>query len=821
MTNWFQRNSVHFLIIGIFLVLSFAYMQPVLMGKVSQQGDVMMAKAMQKEIMDYKAAHGHGPLWTNNMFSGMPAYQIWVQYPMNIASYITTSIITVFPNPVGLVWLYLVGAYILFASLRLKPWLAAAASVAFAFTSYNFIIIEAGHLNKSIAIAYFAPILAVYLMAFRKKYMASAVLMAFFISLEIRANHLQMTYYLMLALLVFTIFQLVDAIKNKTLPHFSKAIGVLILGASVGLLVNMSMLWSNAEYTKESNRGPSNLTAKMEKVQTGVSRDYAYTWSQGVGESLTFLVPNFYGGGSQSFVGKNSNTEKALIEIGAQPEQAQGVAAQLATYSGDKPGTSGPYYFGALVMFLFVLGMFTVKNRMKWAIFTVSVLFLFLSFGKSLPFISDLFFDYFPLYNKFRAVESILAVVGLMVPFLGFWAVKEITEEGVKPQELKKHLQYSVYIVGGLCLLMAAVPTVFHDFKGVAFESITQWAQQMFQGNASVINKFTSAIIEDRVSIARMDALRSLVFVGLGFGLLWFWMQQKIKTPVLYFALFALVLVDMWQVDKRFFNNDNFVSKAQNEAFFQPNEIDQLIMADKDPYFRVMNVPQFESAVPSYFYKTIGGYHAAKLKRYQELIENQFSTTINHDVLDMLNAKYLVGQDPKTGAARLERNHTACGNAWLVSKITYVNGADAEMKALNSFSPKDEVFVDVSYKSLLGDADMGQVDTVNSSIRLTSYSPDALTYDYSSKNPSMAVFSDIYYSKGWNMYIDGIEKPYIRANYLLRAAALPEGNHKIEFKFEPKSYYLGEKISLFGSILLVLGLAYLIFSNYKMQKTKN
>jgi len=825
MNNWFKNNGTHIAIIAIFVVICFAYFSPVLQGKAPTQSDVISSKAMQKEIMDIKEQTGKSPLWTNQMFGGMPAFQIWVPYAYNGATYGIALITKALPNPVGTVLLLLIGSYFLFIVLKVNPWLAAAGAIAFTFTTYNFVLISSGHSSKALAIGFFAPIIAGIILTLRGRYWYGASLTALFLALEIRTNHVQMTYYLMLSILIFVGVELYKAIKTKTLPALGKSLGFLALSVILAIMINAGLLWSTAEYAKETNRGKSNLTVTAAAGKdTGMSKEYAYQWSQGVGESFTFLIPDLYGGatGVDNLVKPESNMYKAVSEItGGDPGQTDNAIRSLAQnfnmqeYWGDKPFTQGGYYFGAIICFLFVFGLFIVKSQLKWWILITTILFMLLSFGRHLPFVSDLFFDYFPLYNKFRAVESILAVVGLVVPILAILAVKEIQEGKIDQKTLIKKLTWSAGIVGGISLIIAIMPTLFFSFKTANHAEAVQALTQALQNNAAIAQKIANGLVEDRIAIGRADAFRSFIFVAIGFGIIWAFITKKMSMQLAFGLLTFAVLIDMWQVDKRYLNNKNFEAKRDLSDYFQPRDVDTFIAADKDPNFRVfdLSINTFSDASTSAFHKTIGGYHAAKLKRFDELIQNQFSKSINQDVLDMLNTKYIITQDQKTGSYKMQRNPTACGNAWFVESVQYVKNSDEEMKAISSFDAKKEAIVDQMYK---GDMNSKLLGTGQEGfIKLTNYNPDHLTYEYSTAKDVIAVFSEIYYNKGWKMYIDGVEKPYFRADYVLRAAQLEAGNHKLEFIFHPNSYYTGEKISLAGSILLVLGLGFGIYSENK------
>lgn len=819
MNNWLKKNAVHIGMVLAFIVICFVYFSPVMQGKALAQSDVLQAKATQKEIMEFKAKDGTAPLWTNQMFGGMPTYQIWAKYAYNGASYGIAVVTKAFPAPIGTVLLLLIGAYFLFITLKANPWLAAAGAIAFGFTLYNFVLIAAGHSNKDLAIGFFAPIIASIMITMRGRYLLGGSLTALFLALEIRANHIQMTYYLFLAMLIYVGIELYHAIKGKTLASFGKAIGFLAAAVVLAVAVNTSLLWTTAEYAAQTNRGKSNLTTDEGKKE-GMTKDYAYNWSQGVGESFTFLVADLYGGASSidKMAKPESHTYKAVAENLTQgdPNQTPQAVQQIAQsfnlnqYWGEKPGTSGGYYFGAIICFLFVFGLFIVQNRLKWWILATTILFTLLSFGKNFPLVSDLFYNYFPLYNKFRAVESILAVVGLMVPILAVTAVIEAQSEKINQQVLIKKLTWSAGITGGFALLVALFPTLFFSFTSSTHQQSVEALTQTLQNNSGVAQRIANAVVEDRIGIAKADGLRSLIFILMGFGLIWALITKKLSTNIALGLLAFVVLVDMWQVDKRYLNSDNFKSKADLANYYQPRDVDKFIMADKDPHFRVYDqtINTFSDASVSTFHKTIGGYHAAKLKRYDELIQNQFNGSINQDVLDMLNARYFILQNQQNGAVSMQRNATALGNAWIIKSVLSVKNSDEEMKAINSFDPKNVAVVDEQYKKLLDTTRLGADPSAY--IKMVNYHPDHIQYEYSAPRDILAVFSEIYYDKGWNMYVDGVKKPYFRANYVLRAAQLEAGNHKVEFKFEPKAYYLGEKISLASSVLLVgfLGLAF-------------
>lgn len=814
MKNWFNQNGIHLAMVGIFLAICFIYFAPAWQGKVLMQGDVQRAQAAQREIMEFKDQDGMAPLWTNAMFSGMPSYQIWVSYPNNIGTRIMGLFKTVFPNPIDIILIFLIGAYLLFNVLKVKPILAALGAVALTFSSYNFIYIEAGHASKAYALAFFAPLLAGVLLTLRGRYLLGGALSALMMTLEIRVNHIQVTYYLFIAMLILVGIELYHSYKQGTLGKFGKSMGTLAAAAILAIGINAGLLWTTYEYSQESIRGNSNLQTEAKAANTkGLDKNYAYEWSQGVGESITFLIPNAYGGATAPQLDADSKVVKTLTDRGIPSGQALAFAQQIPTYWGNKPFTSGPWYFGAIIMFLFVLGLFIVKGKLKWWLLSATLLSLFLSFGKNFPLISDLFFDYFPLYNKFRAVESTLVIAAFLVPILAVLAVRTLIEEKDAGAGHLKKIKYSVYIVGGVSLLIALLPSLFLGFKAPDHASFIQTLGQQVQDN-SFAQAVGNALIEDRMSLARTDALRSLIFIIFAAGMLWLYIKQKLKIVLLFVLLALGILIDMWSVDRRYLNKDNFINPSELKQQTKARDVDELIMRDKALDYRVLDLTSnpFTNASTSLYHNSIGGYHAAKLMRYQELLEHQFNGAFNEDVLDMLNTRYII-TGTSADAQKIQKRNTAAGNAWIVDKVTYVKSASEEMRALDSFNPKKEAIVHEEFKDLVDQGTLGAA--ANSKITLVDYRPDHLVYEYTAPQSVLAVFSEIWYDKGWKAFVDGEEIPYFRADYVLRAAKLPGGNHKVEFKFEPRSYYMGETISLVGSSILVLLLGFALWKNRK------
>lgn len=799
----FKKALPYLAVLFVFLVTVVIYFSPVLEGKRLNQSDISQWKGMSKEITDYRQKTGEEALWTNSMFGGMPAYQISVQYKGNLIRYIDDIFKLGLPHPANLVFIYLLGFFILLMVLRVNPWLALAGSVAFAFSSYFFIILEAGHNSKAHAIGYMAPVLAGILLTYRGKHIAGALLTALFLALELRANHLQITYYLMLVVVLLGITRLVVAIQEKTVPEFLKATGLLVAAALLALSTNVTNLWATWEYGKETIRGKSELSHSPENRTTGLDKDYATQWSYGKGETFSLMVPNVKGGAT----GMLGNNEKAMQQV--DPTYANMIARQNQ-YWGDQPFTSGPVYVGAAMVFLFILGMFVLKGWIRWWLFSATVMAILLSWGKNFMPLTDFFLHYIPGYNKFRAVSTILVIAELTIPLLAILTLKEIFE---KPGLLKKHMRafyLSLGITAGLAALFYLIPQVFFDFFSQMEQSaLNEQRQSLDAAQLTQFNDFVENFKMARVSILKADALRSLFFILSIGAVLFLYSREKLSKSLFIVLVIVITALDLIPVAHRYLNNEDFARKQMVNNPFPATAADKIILKDVDPNFRVFNsmVSTFQDASTSYYHKSIGGYHGAKLRRYQELIENQMMNG-NEAVFNMLNTKYFIVSNEQ-GQPVVQINMEALGNAWFVSDFRIVKNADEEMNALSQFSPERTAIIDQRYKPILGNFSAKRDTTAN--IELTEYAPNQLVYHSKSTLPQMAVFSEIYYDKGWDAYIDEKPAPYFRANYVLRAMIIPEGEHTITFKFEPSVYFIGEKISFAGSLLLLLlGVGYLV-----------
>ncbi|MDX9727671.1 MAG: YfhO family protein [Bacteroidales bacterium] len=791
----------HLVAVLLFTVVSFAYFYPVMEGRKINAHDAKVWQGSSKEINDYRDKYGKEPLWTNSMFSGMPAYTISVLYPGNLFKFFD-NILKLYRTPVAALFLSMLGFYIMLLFFRVNPWLAMAGAIAYGFSSYLFVSLSAGHNTKAYAMAYMAPVIGSVVYSFRRNLLAGASLFALFLSMQIMANHVQITYYTGMIVLVFGIFELIHAIKSKKIPSFLKTLGVLVGAALLAFSVNFASLYSTWEYSKESTRGKSELSKAGGANEKGLDPEYITQWSYGIGESLTFLIPNLKGGATAPF-DSNSETVKALRKNNM--GQVQG---QLFRYWGKQPSTSGPVYFGAVVLFLFVLGLLIIKGREKWWILTATVLSLLLSWGKNLMPLTSLFIDFFPGYDKFRAVSMILVMAGVLVPLLGVLALKEISEGTVNREKAARSVILAALITGGLAFIFLLIPGLAGSFLRPDESSLPESAAWIKEAMAA-----------DRKAMLRADALRSVIFIAGGAALIWFYLKNRIKPAYALLGLTALFLVDQVPVDTRYLGSSNFETKRAASNSFAPSVADKEILADEGE-FRVLNltVSVFNDASTSYHHQSIGGYSGAKMKRYQELIETSLTDDINSLItslrsassmeeaegvlgslgtLNMLNTRYII-LDP--GSSPL-LNRYAAGNAWLVNRVTLVENADAELEAVKSINPLQVAVVDRLFAEQVPVSEMQA--TPGDTIYLSTYEPNLLTYKAELSSERVALFSEIYYKYGWKASIDGNPAEHFKANYVLRGMTLPAGSHTVTFSFEPQSYKTGNKVSLAGSFLLL------------------
>lgn len=815
--NWFKKLLPDLVVILFFAVIAFLYFFPaVTEGRILAQHDAVAGIGSGREMQEYLEKTGERTRWTNSIFGGMPTYQMAPSYDStNTLGFIQQVYHLFLPTYVWYVFVMLLGFYILLRAFDFKVWLASLGAVLWAFSSYFFIIIAAGHIWKLMTLAYIPPTIAGMVLVYRKKWLAGGVVTALFVALQIFSNHPQMSYYFLFVMLFMAIAYGVLAWQKKQLPDFFKSTGVLVVAGLVGVCVNLSNLYHTYEYSKESMRGKSELVKENSADQTdsGLERSYITQWSYGIGETFSLLVPNVKGGASVPLAANEKAMEKANPAY-------QSLYAQLGQYWGEQPGTSGPVYIGAFVMFLFVLGLFIVKGPMKWALVVGTVFSITLSWGHNFMGLTDFFIDYIPMYSKFRAVSSILVIAEFTIPLLAMLALKEVMERPALFAEQKKAFYISFGLTGGLSLLFALFPTVFFPFYVSSMEmNALQGAIPADQLAPILVN-----LEEVRRSLFTADAWRSFFVIVIGCVLLGGYLFRKWNAKVTVGALLLLCIVDMWSVNKRYLYDEQFVAKGtEMKPFLEPSETDKEILKDKTLDYRVLNMATntFNENNTAYWHKSIGGYHAAKLRRYQEMIEAHIQGEMetlftkipevgadlskidvtDTPVLDMLNTRYYIVPLQQGATAPLFNPH-ALGNAWLVKEVKYVNNANEEIDAIHGMNPRETAIVDKRFAETVKQP-AAMPDSLDN-IVLKSYAPNALQYEVDTKQGGTVVFSEIYYP-GWRSYIDGEEVSHGRANYILRAMNVPAGKHTIEFVFDPQSLHATETIAFIALGIMLLG----------------
>ncbi|MEO6902383.1 MAG: YfhO family protein [Bacteroidia bacterium] len=825
--------------IVIFIVLTFAYFTPLLKGKVIVQSDMVQNAGMAREIVDFRKQYNEETLWTNSMFGGMPAYHISIKYPANKLPEVRNAFMLWLPFPANVVFAYMLGFFILLLVLKVDKWLSIIGAIGFGFSAFFFLIIDAGHNTQALAIAFMAPVFAGVILVCRGKYLLGGALTSLFMAIELYCSHPQISYYLIIFLTIYVIYEWIHRIRQKKYDAIFKSLLVFIIAAVFSLGCNITNLWNTYEYAKKTIRGPSELTSDKKNKTSGLDIDYATQWSMGKSETLTLLIPGFKGRSSSIMMSEN---KKVLKEVDPQMRES---IANFPQYWGDQPFTSSPYT-GAIIVFLFILGLFIVEGRLKWALLTITILSISLSWGKNMLWLTELFLHYFPGYNKFRAVSMILVLAEVAIPILGVLALDKLlkTPNAFKQKiklafsdkqiTIEKAFLISFILTGGLSLLFFIMPSL------ISFSSINDNAiyDQISKSNgAEVAQHFMDNVELARIAIFKSEAIRSFLFITLGALTIWLYAKSKLNKSLLILILGILIIVDLSSVDKSYLSEKNFANKKESKTPFVETLADKAILQDKDPDYRVLDLadPQgpFNSARSAYFHKSIGGYHAAKLRRYQELIENQINKNIQNisntfkstptdsslnamfaaqGVLNMLNMRYLI----YNADAPPLQNRYALGNAWFVKDIKMVKNADEELQTIGEINPSTTVVIDERYKKDIADFNLKFDPTAT--IKLTSYKPNDLTYQSKATSEQLAVFSEIYYSDGWNAYIDGKIAPYFSANWVLRAMRIPAGEHIIEFKFEPARYATGEKISLVSCILLFIGVIVSLFYSWKQRK---
>ena len=820
-----KRFLPDILVIVAFALLSFAYFFPAdIEGRVLFQHDMAAGVGLGQEAKEYYEQTGERTRWTNSVFGGMPTYQIAPSYDSNRPlQWVQQAYRLFLPQYVQLAFILMLGFYILLRAFGLSAWLAGLGGILWAFSSYFFILISAGHIWKFVTLAYIPPTLAGIVLAYRGRLLAGGLTTALFVALQIASNHVQMSYYFLFVILFFVGAYFEKAWREKTLPQFFRTSAVLVVAALIGVAANLSNLYHTYTYSKETMRGKSELVQTGEAARQasgGLDRDYITQWSYGIGETWTLLIPNFKGGASIPLNQSETAMEKANPMYSS-------LYGQLTQYFGEQPMTSGPVYVGAFVLFLFLLGCFIVKGPLKWALIGATLFSIVLSWGKNFMSLTDFFIDYVPMYNKFRAVSSILVIAEFTIPLLAVFALKKILDE---PKVLRTHLKGVC-----VCLLLTAGVALWFSVPGtpspadyIPSQEMQMLQQASAQGMipASELNGILANLSEMRAALVSNDAMRSLMIVVVGFLLIGLYVTGKLRRSLTVGGIAVLCLVDLWSVNKRYLNDAQFVSKNIQTTTFSKTPADELILQDTTLDYRVLNLATntFNENYTSYWHKSIGGYHPAKLRRYQEMIEHHIAPEMQaayaeiaraggemdsvdasrFRVLNMLNMRYVILPGAEQGQTIPLRNPYALGNGWFVDRVQYVTNANEEINALQGMDPATTAAVDQRFRDALQGLEQPHKDSL-SVVRLTAYEPNRVVYETENTGDGVAVFSEIYYPDGWQVVVDGEPAPLARANYVLRALYLPAGKHTVEMHFDPQSLHVTEGIAYAGLSLLAVG----------------
>ena len=802
----------HFIVLVLFVIISLAYFSPVLQGKKIFQSDIVQYTGMAKQQNDFRKSTGKETYWTNAAFGGMPTYQLGAKYPHNYIKKLDLTL-RFLPRPADYLFLYFIGMYILFLVLKLDYKLAFVGALAFGFSTYLIIILGVGHNAKAHAIAYMPLVLSGILLALRGNYLKGFILTTIAMALELVANHFQMTYYLLLVVLVIGLVYLIDSYKNKKLPIFFKGLAVLVVAVIFAIGLNATNILATKEYADTSTRGKSELTINSDgsskEANKGLDYDYITEYSYGKLESFNLFIPRFMGGGSSEPLPDNPKSMNAIMQLGASPQEANQILNQVPMYWGDQPIVAAPAYIGAIIIFLAILALFLIKGKLKWWLVTGIILSLLLSWGKNFSILTDFFIEYIPLYNKFRAVSSIQVLLELLMPILAVLGLQQfLFNSSIAFEKKKKILLYATAISAGTAV-------VFILFKSILFDFSSPYDSYFIKDLGP---DFVDAMKDDRMTLFNNDAIRSLILIVLSAGVLWFFLKAKLKqeTTIAIFAL--LILIDLVGVDRRYVNSDDFVVARVMTHPFQENFADKEILKDTD-YFRVYDVASspFNSGRASFYHNALGGYHAAKPARIQD-IDNFYLSKGDIGILNMMNVRYIITEG-KSGKKIPQRNPYSNGPAWFVENVMIAENTNEELLLIDSLDTKRTAIIHQEFSQKLPLENIERDSTAT--ISLKSHAPNYLVYESSTVSPQLALFSEAYYSKGWNAYIDGQPVTHFRANYMLRAMKIPEGNHTIEYKFEPEVVAIGSKISLATSALFLLVLLGAIFYNYRKKETLN
>lgn len=803
----FKQLLPHLTAIAVFILVAVIYCKPALEGQVLQQSDIIHWKGMSKDIQDYRDTHdGVAPLWTTNMFGGMPGYQIATNNNNYLSYYANEAFSLFIPKPFRFFILACLGFYFLALTLGAGPWLAMFGGLGYAYASYNGIIISVGHDTKMLSIAYLPALLGALWMIFERRFWTGASLTALFSSILIFHNHYQIVYYFLLIAVFMTVGRLIEAVRQGQISSFFQASGVALAAGFIGVLANAVMLFTTYDYSKATIRGgQASLkigadSLSQVKSNGGLDTAYAFLYgSYGVAESFTLLVPDMYGGGSNP-LGETSKLVQTMQEKGLPQELAGQLYNYFPGYWGNQPGHAGPVYLGALFVLFFIFGMFYLKTPHKWWILALAVFSLLMSWGKNFGTFNNLMFEYLPFYNKFRAPAMILVIPQLLFPMVSVMVLQRLFASDANKEEAWKSLRFAGIFLAGCFVLLGAMYVSFDYLQGYE-RALQQQLSQLNPQDPGLGKDIIDAVVADRKTKFGSDLIRSFAIVGLGFLFIFLFIKNKLSHGIVIWSLIGLTLIDLLGVSSRYLSKNNFMEPEDFEGAFAPTQADEIIKQDTDPNYRVLNLTQstFNDAITSYHHKSVGGYHAAKLSIYQDLIENQLSKQpMNMSVLNMLNTRYVITQD-STGRVMPSRNPGALGSAWFVREIQFVKDAAAEMKALDNFDPARTAVVQEQFKASAGATTPDSAAVIS----LVKNDHDVLNYQCESSKPQFAVFSEVYYDRGWKAFIDGKESPIVKVNYVLRGLSIPAGKHAIEFRFEPSSYHNGRRVTAISQFILI------------------
>lgn len=825
MQQWnFQKLWPHAVAVSVFILISLVYCKPALEGKVLQQSDVMHWKGMSKDIQDYRDTHdGKAPLWTNNMFSGMPGFQIATNNNNYLAYYANEAFSLFIPKPFRFFILACLGFYLLGLVLGGSPWIAMTGALAYAYSTYDPVIVSVGHDTKMLSIAYMPAALAGLVLIFRGRYGQGAALTALFSSILIYQNHFQIVYYFAIMIVFMTVAHIILWIRGKQVKHMVMALAVALGAGLTGILTNAMMLMTTYDYSKATIRGGQaalnlNDSLKSKKNTVGLDTGYAFLYgSYGQAELMTLMIPDVYGGSPRP-LGEDSKLIEVMQEKGLPGQFASQVYSSFPAYWGDQPGHAGPVYLGAMICFLFIFAMFYVKSSHKWWLFAVTVLAILMSTGKNMATFNTFLFEHLPMYNKFRAPAMILVIPQLSFCFLAVLALKQAFSGEVNRDELLKKLKQAGMVTAGI-FAVAVLLYLSFDYLNSRDRYIQQQLSQILTNDPGAAREIVEAAAADRKALFGADLLRSLFFAGAGFLLLFLYARNKVKAQHAVIAFLVLTAFDIIPAGKRYLPNENFLEPEENDAVFTPSAADLAILEDKSPHYRVFNLTQdvFNDAITSYHHQSVGGYHAAKLSLYQDLIENQLAKQpANLQVLNMLNTKYVIVPD-SSGQPVAQLNPRALGPAWAVRSVRFVPDARSEMIALNSFDASSEAIVQESFKGSVSNL---PVYDSTARVQLVQNDNDKINYTVEARTPQFVVFSEVYYDRGWKAFIDGQEAPIVKTNYVLRGLSVPAGKHAVEFRFEPASYIMGRQLTSVSQVVLGLLLVLALFLEfYRNRKT--